>query len=71
MQYERENYLSYRHQIEDVRIVVLSKNSGVISVIYSWEYTKKDNIKYCTHGAITMVCRIELFIIMARMLLNN
>ena len=59
MHHEHEEHSSYKHDIEEIRCIILSENSGVISVVYTWNGTKKDGSQYFTKGAITMVFRKE------------
>jgi hypothetical protein len=57
-----DNYFfkSYKHEIKDIRTVVLSPKSGVVTIIYIWDnISKKDDTHNRVDGAITLTCRQE------------
>lgn len=56
-----DNYFfkSYKHEIKDIRTVMLSPNSGVVTITYVWDNLSKDDIHKKVDGAITLACRIE------------
>lgn len=59
MEYDRTHYKMYKHNIKDIRTVLLSPAAGVVTIVYVWEYVQNDGKHYKTNGAITFVCRIE------------
>jgi hypothetical protein len=53
-------FKSYKHEIKDIRTVVLSPNSGVVTIIYIWDsISRKDGIHKRVDGAFTLACRKE------------
>ena len=56
-----DNYFfkSYKHEIKDIKTVMLSHNSGVVTVTYVWDNISKDNNHKKVDGAITLACRKE------------
>lgn len=53
-------FKSYKHEIKDIRTVVLSPNSGVVTITYVWDnISRKDDIHKRVDGSITLACRKE------------
>ena len=53
-------FKSYKHEIKDIRTVVLSPKSGVVTITYVWEsISRQDDIHKRVDGAITLTCREE------------
>lgn len=53
-------FKSYKHEIQDIRTVVLSSESGVVTITYIWDnISRKDNIHKRIDGAATLICRLE------------
>jgi len=60
MQEDREKkFKQYKHVIKDIRTSVLSKNSGVVTIIYTWDYVTKDDLHYNTNGAVTLTFKFK------------
>ena len=49
----------YTHEIKDIKTVVLSPGSGVVTITYIWENISKDDVHKKVDGAITLTCRKE------------
>lgn len=56
-----DNYFfkSYRHEIDTIRTVVLSPESGVVTIIYTWDNVTREGVHNRVPGAITLTCRKE------------
>lgn len=56
-----DNYFfsSYKHEIKEIRTVVLSRDAGVVTIIYVWDSVTKEGVHRKTNGAITLTCRRE------------
>ncbi|MCF8364502.1 MAG: nuclear transport factor 2 family protein [Bacteroidales bacterium] len=53
-------FKSYKHEIKDIRTVVLSPESGVVTITYIWDnISSKDDTHKRVDGAITLTCRQE------------
>lgn len=53
-------FKSYKHEIHDIRTVVLSPESGVVTITYVWDnISRKDDMHKRIDGAITLSCRLE------------
>ena len=59
MSHEQEFYDSYTHEVKYVETVVLSPQSGVVTIVYIWDSVSKEGIHERTPGAITLTCRKE------------
>ena len=59
MAHDRNSYESYSHEIDYIETVVLSPESGVISIVYIWDSVTRDGQHERTPGAITLTCREE------------
>lgn len=59
MENERLHYKEYSHKIHDIRTTVLSVNSGVVTIVYTWNYVTDEDEHNSVEGAITFVCRLE------------
>jgi hypothetical protein len=58
MQAEREQeYKMYKHNIDYINIAVLSKTSGVVTLIYTWDYITKDDMHFKVNATATLVFR--------------
>ena len=56
MQEEREQgYKMYKHNIDDINVSVLSKNSGVVTIIYTWDYITKKNLHFNVKATAVLV----------------
>lgn len=56
-----DNYFfkSYKHEIGDIKTVLLSPTSGVVTITYVWDNISKEDLHKRVDGAITLVCRKE------------
>jgi len=52
-------FSSYKHEIKDIKTVVLNKDAGVATIIYIWDSITRDGVHRKTNGAITLTCRHE------------
>jgi hypothetical protein len=59
MAHEVEFYNSYKHEVKYIETVVLSPQSGVVTIIYIWDSISKEGVHERTPGAITLTCRKE------------
>jgi hypothetical protein len=59
MSHEKEYYDSYKHEVRYIESVVLSRQSGVVTIVYIWDSISKEGIHERTPGAITLACRKE------------
>lgn len=59
MEFDRQNYKQYQHDIEDIQTIVLDEKSGVVTVNYIWDYTTNDDLHYNTRATVTSVYRFE------------
>ena len=59
MSHEEEFYESYKHEVKYIETVVLSPQSGVVTIVYIWDSISKEGVHERTPGAITMSCRKE------------
>jgi hypothetical protein len=59
MEHDRKNYKKYTHIIKDIRTVALSPTSGVVTIVYVWDYIENNDKHFNANGAITFVCRQE------------
>ena len=59
MSHEKEFYDSYKHEIKYIKSVVLSPQSGVVTIVYIWDSISKGGVHERTPGAITLTCRKE------------
>ena len=53
------NFNSYKHEIKEIKTVVLNKNAGVVTIIYIWDSITKEGIRRKTDGAFSLTCRCE------------
>jgi hypothetical protein len=60
MQAERDqNFKLYKHIVNDINTAVLSSNSGVVTMKYTWDYITKDDLHYNTDAVVTLVFKLE------------
>ena len=59
MDYDRQNHKHYKHDIIDIQTVLLSINSGIVTVNYIWDYITNDDLHYNTPATVTTVYRFE------------
>ena len=59
MHHEKEFYDSYKHEVKYIETVVLSPQSGVVTIVYIWDSISKEGVHERTPGAITLTCRKE------------
>ncbi len=60
MKADREsNFKKYRHIIKDIRTSILTENSGVVTVMYGWDYITKEDRHYSVNAAVTLVFKLE------------
>ena len=59
MDYDRLNHKHYKHDIIDIQTIVLSINSGIVTVNYIWDYITNDDLHYNTPATVTAVYRFE------------
>ena len=59
MAHEVEFYNSYKHEVKYIETVVLSPQSGVVTIVYIWDSISKEGVHERTPGAITLTCRKE------------
>ena len=59
MAHEEEFYSSYTHEVEYIESVVLSPQSGVVTIVYIWDSISKEGVHERTPGAYTLTCREE------------
>ncbi len=52
-------FKSYKHEIKDIKTVVLSPDAGVVTIIYIWDSVSSEDVHARTNGAITLTCRRE------------
>ena len=52
-------FTTYKHEIKDLKTVVLSENAGVVTIIYDWDSVTREGVHRKTEGAITLSCRRE------------
>lgn len=52
-------FTSYSHEIKDIKTVVLSPKSGVVTISYIWDSVSTEGIHERTPGAATLTCRLE------------
>jgi len=52
-------FSSYKHEIKDIKSVVLNKDAGVVTIIYIWDSITTEGVHRITDGAITLTCRRE------------
>ena len=60
MSHEEEFYSSYKHEVKYIETVVLSPESGVVTIVYIWDSISKEGVHERTPGAITLTCRREI-----------
>ena len=59
MAHEEEFYDSYKHEVKYIETVVLSPQSGVVTIVYIWDSISKEGVHERTPGAFTLACRKE------------
>ena len=59
MFHEIQLFTSYTHEVKYIETVVLSPQSGAVTIVYTWDSVSKEGVHERTPGAITMVCRKE------------
>lgn len=59
MAHEKEFYASYKHEVKYIETVVLSPQSGVVTMVYTWDSITKEGVHERTPGAFTLACRKE------------
>ena len=59
MSHEEEYYNSYKHEVKYIKTVVLSQQSGVVTIVYIWDSISKEGVHERTPGAFTLTCRKE------------
>ena len=59
MAHEVEFYDSYKHEVKYIETVVLSPQSGVLTIVYIWDSISKEGVHERTPGAFTITCRKE------------
>jgi hypothetical protein len=59
MSHEEEFYASYKHEVKYIKTVVLSPQSGVVTIVYIWDSVSKEGLHERTPGAFTLTCRKE------------
>lgn len=52
-------FKSYKHEIKDIMTVILSPESGVVTISYIWDNISNEDIHKRIDGAITLTCRKE------------
>ena len=52
-------FASYKHEVKNIETVVLSPQSGAVTVVYIWDSISKEGIHERTPGAATLTCRKE------------
>lgn len=52
-------FKSYKHEIKDIKTVMLSPISGVVTITYIWDNISKEDVHKRVDGAITLACRRE------------
>lgn len=55
MDYDRLNHKHYKHDIIDIQTVVLSLNSGIVTINYIWDYITNNDSHYNTSAIVTAV----------------
>lgn len=59
LQQEKNDKESFVHNLGDIKIVVLSPESAVLTARYDYEYTRKNGGNFTGTGAFTMTFRLE------------
>lgn len=59
MAHDDNFYSSYTHEVSYIKTVVLSAESGVVTIVYFWDSISNEGVHERTPGAATMVCRKE------------
>ena len=59
MEFDRVNHKHYKHKIKEIQTIVLSKNSGIVTINYIWDYITNDDLHYNTPATVTSVYRFE------------
>ena len=59
MAHDDDFYSSYKHELKYIETVVLSPQSGVVTIVYIWDSISKEGVHERTPGAITLTCRKE------------
>jgi len=52
-------FSSYKHEIKNIKSVVINKDAGVVTIIYIWDSITTEGVHRITDGAITLTCRRE------------
>ena len=52
-------FTSYKHEIQEIRTVPLSPESGVVTIVYVWDHVDRNGVHGRTDGRATLVCRKE------------
>jgi len=52
-------FSSYKHEVKDIKTLVLSSDAGVATIIYIWDSITKEGVHRRTNGAATLTCRLE------------
>lgn len=56
---DKSFFNSYKHEIKDIKTVVLNRDAGVVTIIYIWDSITTEGVYRKTDGAITLTCRRE------------
>jgi hypothetical protein len=52
-------FTSYKHEIQEIRTVPLSPESGVVTIVYVWDHVDREGVRGRTDGRATLACRKE------------
>ena len=52
-------FTSYKHEVQEIRCVPLSPESGVVTIVYVWDHVDREGVHERTDGRATMACRKE------------
>jgi hypothetical protein len=52
-------FTSYAHEVQEIRTVPLSPESGVATIVYVWDHLDREGVHGRTDGRATMACRKE------------
>jgi len=52
-------FTSYKHEVQEIRTVPFSPESGVVTIVYVWDHVDRDGIHGRTDGRATVACRKE------------
>ena len=60
MQADRDlKFKMYKHIVNDINTAVLSSNSCVVTMKYTWDYITKEDVHYNTDAVVTLVFKLE------------